>query len=96
MNYIDFITIITEEIKTKICEEIKVEVRDVRKNNGVILQGLTITSAQSNMSPTIYLNSFYEEYESGKSVDMIVEDIMNIEGIKEGVFSKIKDHIKVN
>jgi hypothetical protein len=78
MNYIDFITIITEEIKTKICEEIKVEVRDVRKNNGVILQGLTITSAQSNMSPTIYLNSFYEEYESGKSVDMIVVDIMNI------------------
>ena len=25
-----------------------------------------------------------------------IEDIMNIEGIKEGVFSKIKDHIKVN
>ena len=78
MNYIDFITIITEEIKTKICEEEKVEVRDVRKNNGVILQGLTITSAQSNMAPTIYLNSFYEEYERGKSIDEIAEDILQI------------------
>lgn len=78
MNYIDFITIITEEIKTKICEEEKVEVREVRKNNGVMLQGLTITSTQSNMAPTIYLNSFYEEYERGKSIDEIAEDILQI------------------
>lgn len=78
MNYNEFITVITEEIKTALGEEVTVQMRDVRKNNGVILQGLTICSNKSNMSPTIYLNGFYEEYQSGKSVESLRDDILHV------------------
>lgn len=78
MNYNEFITVITEEIKTAVGEEVKVGLREVRKNNGVMLQGLTMASAQSNMSPTIYLNAFYEDYRKGKEIETIRDEILHI------------------
>ena len=39
-------------------QEYTVELREVQKNNGVLLQGLMIRKGQDNVTPTIYLNSF--------------------------------------
>lgn len=36
-------------------------VKDVHKNNGVVLKGLTILEEGKRISPTIYLEEFYEE-----------------------------------
>lgn len=41
---------------------VTIDIRDVRKNNGLMLTGLTIKRANSNIAPTIYLESFYDEY----------------------------------
>ena len=41
-------------------QEYTVELREVQKNNGVLLQGLMIRKGQDNVTPTIYLNSFWE------------------------------------
>ena len=38
-------------------QEYTVELREVQKNNGVLLQGLMIRKGQDNVTPTIYLNS---------------------------------------
>ena len=78
MNYNEFITVITEEIKTALGEAVTVGLREVRKNNGVLLQGITLTSAQSNMSPTIYLNAFYEDFKKGKDMEKIRDEILHI------------------
>ena len=62
-----------DEFKQEIADNIKeylpdkyadsiVQVNAVQKNNET-LDALTITSPDSNMSPTIYLNSFYEDYQ---------------------------------
>lgn len=40
--------------------------RDVVKNNGVTLYGISITGPDDNVSPAIYLESLYDEYEKGK------------------------------
>lgn len=53
-------------------------VREVQKNNGVLLHGMTVTDKESNLSPTIYLESFYEEYQAGKPLGEIVRDIIKI------------------
>lgn len=51
---------------------------DVRKNNGVVLRGLTVTQDDSNISPTIYLNSYYEEYIKGRATLVnVVNDVMD-------------------
>ena len=51
---------------------------NVRKNNSTMLQGLVITPFGASISPTIYLNSYYEEYLDGRTIDSIFSEIINI------------------
>lgn len=41
-------------------------VKEITKNNDTILSGLTIRQGDLNISPTIYLNGYYEGYEKGR------------------------------
>ena len=56
----------------------KVVVNEVVKNNGMVLQGLTIKSESSNIAPTIYVNDFYNRYMDGLSVDEVISRIVAI------------------
>ena len=53
-----------------------VRIDRVRKNNGVMLDGLTIMREEENISPTIYLEPFYERYLYGADIDSLAEDIL--------------------
>lgn len=59
-------------------QEYKVELREVQKNNGVVLQGLMIRKEKENVTPTIYLNSLWEAYEKGVPLAEIVKKIVSI------------------
>lgn len=60
-------------------EDMKITLRRVLKNNGLELTGLVIGSENSNINPTIYLNSFYERYQSEEiSFNDIAAEIMQI------------------
>lgn len=78
MNYNEFVCTMLKDVKRELGTDVTVEVREVYKNNGVLLKGLTITSKESNMSPTIYLNGFYEEFENGKGMDELRNAIIEI------------------
>ena len=56
----------------------EVSLQVVRKNNDLQLTGLTIRSTESNICPTIYLEKFYEEYESGTDMSEILERIAQV------------------
>ena len=55
-----------------------VEARDVRKNNGVILHGISVMKEGQNVAPTIYLDTFLEAYESGAAFGTIVQRLLQI------------------
>ena len=55
-----------------------VEVRQVCKNNGVILQGLVLQRKGSNVVPTIYLEPFWKNYESGATMTEIIDSILSL------------------
>lgn len=59
-----------EEVKEAVEKETgkRVIVQKVTKNNGVVLDGLTILTEELNVAPTIYLNDYYEEYLSDGAV----------------------------
>lgn len=59
-------------------EGTEVCVKQVRKNNGVMLEGMTIMKEGDNLSPTIYLDVFFEEYEKGKTLGEVVREIVSI------------------
>lgn len=55
-----------------------VSLQMVRKNNNLQLTGLTIRSNESNISPTIYLEKFYEEYKDGADMGEILSRIAQV------------------
>ena len=80
-----------------------VQVQEVRKNNNVILHGMSILRKGQNVSPTIYLDSFYEMLEEGADVEHIVRRILEVyvKGLPRGSvdmeffkdFNSVKDRI---
>lgn len=100
-----------KEFTRKVCEAMKkefaaasrIEVREITKNNGVVLQGLMIATEERNVVPTVYLDSFWEAYEAGIPFAEIVRQLaeiyrsadcrksMNMEFFRD--FDKVKDNI---
>lgn len=78
MEFANFTAIVRQEVEKRTGANYKVRISDVRKNNGVILSGLTVTQDDSNISPTIYLNDYYNEYENGRAtLTNVVNDVLD-------------------
>lgn len=73
-----FIFHILQKMQNDLEGEATVSIHDVTKNNGVVLTGLTFSKKDVNISPTIYLENFYKEYQEGKSMEGILEEIKEI------------------
>lgn len=68
-----------QEVALKIPElldaQTEATVNKIMKNNDSEWTAVVVKSAESNLSPTIYLNSYYNEYLEGCSIDEIIEII---------------------
>lgn len=71
----DFVETVKTAMETMYSDGYVVRVQDVQKNNGMVLCGLTIQKIGVNIAPTIYLDSFYEEYRNGRTLVSIVNTI---------------------
>lgn len=80
-NLMEF-EIFIEETKRRVSASIGYErnlvVYPVVKNNGVVYQGLIILDPEVNISPSIYLNPYYNRYRNGVFMEDIVDDIIKI------------------
>lgn len=56
-------------------EEYKASINHVIKNNSVELDGICLHRAGDTLSPTVYLNHFYEEYLEGRPLHSILSEI---------------------
>jgi len=103
MTYQEFKTNIIHTISNRLGSDYRVSLQDIIKNNDTHLDGLTILSTGSNISPTIYLNYYYDQYLAGKSLSIIYDDILlsyRQNAPKENIdisfftdFTKVKNHI---
>jgi hypothetical protein len=57
-------------------EDYQIELKHVLKNNGVMLDGLLIRKYNQSVSPSIYLNQYYEQYNEGRDFQEILEEIL--------------------
>jgi len=65
------------EILNRLGDDREVLLQPVIKNNDTVITGLIILDKNINISPTIYLEPFYERYLKGKNFDEICDDILN-------------------
>lgn len=87
MEYEAFLSYIKESIGAIIGTERTVNLHKIVKNNDVELDALTIIGGGVNISPTIYLNDYYEEYLKGREPGEIVYDIYGIYEAHKSNFS---------
>lgn len=78
MQYKQFMEKTKKSVSDYLGKEVSVEIKEVTKNNGVILQGLVINSREESLSPTIYLNGFYEDFKAGRAFGDIIRAIADI------------------
>lgn len=78
MDYNAFGNEVKQEVEKLLGTEVRVELRQVTKNNGVILEGISILEKGSTVSPTIYLEEFYREYKNGMSLREIACRIFEV------------------
>lgn len=78
LKYQEFVEAVKEKVKGKAGEETTIKMNSVLKNNSVYLDGLSIMEKGSNISPTIYLNDYYEDYKEGKELNEIADTILEV------------------
>jgi len=103
MELKDFAVKVCHAVEGGLGKDYHVELQEVKKNNGVILHGLLIKNQVKNIVPTIYLETFWEAYESGIAFSEIVRRLIAIyrenvpdEGVDMGFFrsfDRVKDRI---
>lgn len=98
-----FMNAVTARVRDIAGADASVQLQEVRKNNNVMLHGMTILRKGQNVSPTIYLDSFYEMLEEGMDLEHIVKRILEVyvSGLPKGNvdmeffkdFQKVRDRI---
>lgn len=78
MNYQQFIKIVKNRVALKLHENITLQVHTALKNNSKERIGLTITDKNINISPTIYLEEYYKQFQEGMPLSHIVESIIEV------------------
>ena len=81
MEYRDFVEQVKEQIQDFLPEKFAdaaVEVNQIVKNNDCVLDGLMVRTEESNISPTIYLNPYFEQIQDGAELDDILAQIASV------------------
>ncbi len=103
MEMKDFASRVCDSVRAELGIGYRVEMKEVRKNNSVVLHGLMILAQGRNVAPTIYLEGFLEAYEAGMPYEAILRKILDAyrnnvpaEGVDMDFFrffDKVRDRI---
>ena len=78
LNFSEFQDYALMTIPERLPEEYKgaqIRSHEVEKNNGLVLHGITVTPEDSNIAPNVYLDGYFKQYEEGKDLDAIMDQI---------------------
>lgn len=67
-------------VKDRLCcvfQDRVADITNVRKNNGVVMTGITLKNNESNLAPTIYMEPFYSKYKRNMDFSAVINEIIN-------------------
>lgn len=71
MTFRNFVEAVKSEVEGLFPPDTYIKTEDVLKNNGLHLCGIVISDGDRKVMPTIYLDPYYDDYESGTSISEI-------------------------
>ncbi|MDD7389743.1 MAG: DUF5688 family protein [Lachnospiraceae bacterium] len=86
MQYDHFINYVRNTFEQLMGPGVPVRIQPVLKNNSVRLDALTIQHENQAVSPSIYLNDYYRQYEEGTPLNTIIQEISDIYEASCGAF----------
>ena len=76
MNFEEFVDEMIREVEQRMNTEVRVKKHSANKNNGTKKVALVIIRKDVNISPTIYMEEFYEQYQQGATITQLVKTIL--------------------
>ncbi len=76
MNYLSFCDALESSLQSKINPASVLHRQRIPKNNGVLLDGICITTPGESCSPVIYLDPLYQSCCSGASLEQLTDSIL--------------------
>lgn len=99
MDYAQFVLAIKEKMELLLNEGMSLSIHTTLKNNDRKRVGITFCDEKLNISPTIYLEEYYMQYQNGFTLDEVIECIWQIyENVKDETpcnVESIKDFKKI-
>ena len=78
-DFTDFTEAVRDEVAKRAGAGFGVAIKDVRKNNGIVMRGVSLEKEGSNISPVIYIDGYYESYRNGtKALADVADDVMDV------------------
>lgn len=78
MSYERFVEKIAEIIREKVKEPLNLSIHTTIKNNGYERKGITFSEKGINISPTIYLEEYYEKFIRGSDAESLAEQVLGM------------------
>ena len=78
MNFNIFISTVKNEIERRMNGEVTLRVCKAIKNNGVEKTGLAFQKEEERLSPTIYMEEYYQQFEEGMTMEEVIVSILNL------------------
>lgn len=78
MDFNVFIENSVDLLKKRMGKTYDIRVTTVTKNNDVRITGVIMMARGDTISPTIYLEGFYEQYQEGAAMERLVDEIISI------------------
>lgn len=105
MKFDEFTKEILKRIQSRLPDQCSLILHPVPKNNGVVRTGIVLKREDEQISPTIYLEDYYNYYLHGYSLDTLAESVtrvffQDVSDIREKIgllkqkeFDRIRSHI---
>lgn len=87
MDFKEFCNYVEKNVRIAMPEQYRdsvVDIIKVTKNNGACLRGLTMRREGSNVSPTLYLEGFYEKYAAGYGLGDVLKEVAETYALHDG------------
>lgn len=76
MSYEEFVNEMEGTLQNLVGESLVITVHKALKNNGFVRSGIRMSEKNINISPTIYLEEFYEKYQCGIEVEQLAKEVL--------------------
>lgn len=78
MNFEEFTNRVKQATQEYLGAKAQLEIQKITKNNGLVLTALLLRESEGQVTPTIYLEQYYEAYSRGKSFGEVMEMIFSV------------------